>query len=226
MGEDGRTTALDAAAPPVSRDEALNVPSTHPPNRVRTDPRESELMVETSARGIPGIDPDAPVRRRGAERPWDVTAAVTGGGILGAEARYGLSIAVPHAADQFPWSTVYVNVIGCFCLGLLMAVLGMLASPHRLVRPFIGIGVIGGFTTFSTFAVDAERLLHQQRPGTALLYVLCTLLASAAALAAATIGSQLAGRQLLAARIQRVERAQSQRHPNESDVSMKGDTHA
>lgn len=152
-------------------------------------------VVGDDPRSIPAeeLDPDAPVRGR-PERQWDVTAAVALGGVLGAEARYGLAAAVPHAPAGFPWSTVYTNVIGCFCLGFLMSLLSRLSSPHRLVRPFVGIGILGGFTTFSTFSVDAERLIEHHRSGIAGLYVLCTLAAAVAAVAAATIAVQLAGR--------------------------------
>lgn len=165
------------------------------------------------------IDSDAPVRNAGHERQWDVTVAVMVGGIIGAEARYGLSVAVPHAPSGFPWSTVYTNIIGCFCLGILMSLLSQLASPHRLVRPLVGIGIIGGFTTFSTFTVDTERLIQHHRAGTALLYVLCTLFAAAAAIAAATITSQVAGQQLLAAR-RRGDRARSVPPATDRDLSQ------
>ena len=85
--------------------------------------------------------------------------------------------------------------------------LGLLASPPRLLRPFLGIGVLGGFTTFSTFALDAERLIRAHRPGVAALYVLATLVAGAVAVTAATAavqrGHQIAGR----ARVRRADPA-------------------
>jgi CrcB protein len=56
-----------------------------------------------------------------------------------------------------------------------------LARPHRLWRPFLGVGVLGGYTTYSTFAVDAVRLLHQHRPGVALGYVVVTFVSCLAA---------------------------------------------
>lgn len=177
-------------------------------------------VVEDDLSGIPAVelDPDAPVRGGPRERQWDVTAAVSVGGIVGAEARYGLSVAVPHAAAGFPWSTVYTNIIGCFCLGILMWLLNEVSSPHRLVRPFVGIGIIGGFTTFSTFTVDAERLIEHHRAGIAALYVLCTLATAAAALAAATIAAQLAGSYVYRRRRRRTD-LQSGRRAEESELS-------
>jgi len=175
--------------------------------------RGSGLADDTGAVSAPELTFQAPAREPSRDRQWDVTLAVILGGILGAEARYGISVAIPHVPAGFPWSTVCINVIGCFCLGILMSLLTQLASPHRLVRPFAGIGILGGFTTFSTFTVDAERLIQHHRPGTALLYVLCTLIATGAAVAAATVTSQVAGQQLRAARIRRAERARSDSRP-------------
>jgi CrcB protein len=184
------------------------------------DVRESGV-VDDDLSDIPAeeLDPDAPVRGRPHDPQWDVTLAVIVGGILGAEARYGLSVAVPHAPDGFPWSTLWTNVIGCFCLGLLMSLLNQLTSPHRLVRPFVGIGILGGFTTFSTFTVDAERLIQHHRAGLAGLYVVCTLLAAAAAVAAATISAQLAGRYVYQRRLRRADAARSQHRAPETELS-------
>lgn len=86
-----------------------------------------------------------------------------------------------------------------------MPTISQLASPHRLVRPFLGIGVLGGFTTFSTFAVDTERLIQTHHAGTALLYVLFTLAAAAAAVALGTIASQLVGRRVVTSRSRRAD---------------------
>ncbi|MFB9905158.1 fluoride efflux transporter FluC [Allokutzneria oryzae] len=109
---------------------------------------------------------------------------VAAGGILGALARYGIAAAVPVQAAGFPWSTFGVNVIGCLLIGMLMSL-----PAKGLRRLFLGTGVLGGFTTFSGFAVETERLLaggHLLLTG---LYVVGTLLA---ALAAVAMGARLA----------------------------------
>lgn len=100
------------------------------------------------------------------------------GGALGASARYGL-------AEQFPgiWTVLVINVAGSLLLGILAAML----SPDRLLRLFLGVGVLGGFTTFSTFAVDAVGEDGMR----AALYVVATLLP---ALAAARCGMFLGAR--------------------------------
>lgn len=80
------------------------------------------------------------------------------GGVIGSLARYGLAEAFPHALGDFPWATFITNVLGCFAIGVLLA--RITPRSHPLLRPFLGTGILGGFTTFSTFAVDTERLLH------------------------------------------------------------------
>jgi CrcB protein len=117
---------------------------------------------------------------------WDVTVAIAAGGALGALGRYGLSEKLPHPPDGFPSSTFVVNVSGCFLIGVLMVVLTEGAGrPHRLFRPFLGVGVLGGFTTFSTYTVETQQLVTAGAPRLAFGYLLGTL---AAALVAAQIG--------------------------------------
>src|SRR5690348_9221718 len=118
-----------------------------------------------------------PSPTRHSDRIWDLVLACSAGGILGAWARYGLELALPHTPDEFPWSTVVINASGCFAIGALMVVLLDLTAPHRLVRPFLGVGVLGGYTTYSTFAVDVEQLVLHHRPGMAAAYLVATLAA-------------------------------------------------
>ena len=117
-----------------------------------------------------------------------ILGVVALGGVIGSLARYGLAEAIPHAADGFPWATFVTNVLGCFLIGVLLA--RLTPRHHPLLRPFLGTGILGGFTTFSTFAVDTEKLLHVQMV-VAFVYFFGTI---AAALAAATIGEQFGGR--------------------------------
>jgi CrcB protein len=78
---------------------------------------------------------------------------ISAGGVLGALARYGLSIAWPHAEAGFPWATWLINVTGCFLIGVLLT-----RWPHRIhLRPFLGVGFLGGYTTFSTAMVETLR---------------------------------------------------------------------
>ena len=137
----------------------------------------------------PDVDLHVPAQRR--QRAWDtaVLAVIAAGGVLGAEARYGLSVWVPHQPGQWPLSTWLVNVSGCFLIGVLMVVITELTSPHRLVRPFLGVGILGGYTTFSTAMVDVQQMAAAGHGGAALGYLAATI---SAALAATFLGMALA----------------------------------
>lgn len=133
-------------------------------------------------------------RRETARRQWDVLAAIAAGGVIGAEARYGLSLAVPHTASQWPWSTLLVNASGCLLIGVLMVTITDLTSPHRLVRPFLGVGVLGGYTTFSTYSVEIVQLLGSGHPGKALGYLVATPLVALVAVWLGAVGTRVLGR--------------------------------
>ncbi|MGZ4657695.1 MAG: fluoride efflux transporter FluC [Blastococcus sp.] len=115
-----------------------------------------------------------------------VLAVVALGGIAGAEARYGLNRLWPPAAGHWPLATWVENVSGALLIGALMVVLTELTSPHRLVRPFLGVGVLGGYTTFSTATVEVQELFRAGRPALALGYLVGTVVA---AMIAVTLGS-------------------------------------
>lgn len=124
----------------------------------------------------------APARRPSVWRgQGPAVVAVSVGGALGASARYGASLLWPTHTGGFPWTTFWVNVVGCFVIGAFMVVITEAWAAHRLVRPFFGTGVLGGFTTFSTYAVDIQRLVDTGHPRTALAYLAATLVAALAA---------------------------------------------
>ena len=105
------------------------------------------------------------------------------GGAIGALGRYGLSQAVPHARDGFPWSTLLINVSGCLLIGILMVYVVEVGAVSRYVRPFLGIGVLGGYTTFSTYALDGHDLLTYRSGASAAAYVFGTLVGALIAVA-------------------------------------------
>ncbi|MCF6523628.1 CrcB family protein [Streptomyces sp. JJ36] len=121
-------------------------------------------------------------------RALPLLAAIACGGALGAVARHALGRALPVPADGFPWAVLLANGLGCALIGVLMVLIseGGRQAPHPLVRPFLGVGVLGGFTTFSTYAVDVARLLEEDAPGTAMAYLAGTL---AGALGAVVLGA-------------------------------------
>ncbi|MFI9238409.1 fluoride efflux transporter FluC [Streptomyces sp. NPDC053079] len=122
-----------------------------------------------------------PLRRRAPHSQWPVVCAVSLGGGAGAAARYGAALLWPTAPGAFPWTTLLVNVVGCALIGVLLVTIAELGTPHRLTRPFLGTGVLGGFTTFSTYAVDIRQLAEDGRVGAGLAYLAVTLLAALAA---------------------------------------------
>lgn len=120
--------------------------------------------------------------------PWPVLAAVSAGGVLGALARALLSRRFPPPPDGFAWVTFAVNVSGCLLIGGLMVLVSELWTGRRLLRPFLGVGVLGGYTTFSGYVLDAERGYAAGSPGPATAYLLAT---PVAAVLAAYLGSRL-----------------------------------
>ncbi|MFJ6194600.1 CrcB family protein [Micromonospora sp. NPDC092111] len=134
------------------------------------------------------VDPDVDLhvpadRGELAGHPVTVLGAIAAGGVLGALARAAVQAAVPHSPTGFPWSTFAVNVAGCLLIGVLMAVIGR-RRVAPLVRPFLGVGVLGGFTTFSAYVVDVHRALAAGAAGTALGYLAATLVGGLLAVAA------------------------------------------
>lgn len=136
----------------------------------------------------------APRRRSEWRTQAPVVAVVAVGGAIGASARYGLTLVWPTPEGGFPWATFLTNVVGCAVIGVFMVLVTDVWAAHRLVRPFVGTGVLGGFTTFSTYAVDIRRLVGAGRPGLGLAYLAATLVA---ALAAVWLASAAARRVLI-----------------------------
>ncbi|MFD9094358.1 CrcB family protein [Streptomyces collinus] len=132
----------------------------------------------------------APARRSEWRAQAPVVAVVAAGGALGAVARYGFALAWPTPAGGFPWATFWTNVIGCAVIGVFMVLITDVRAAHRLVRPFFGTGVLGGFTTFSTYAVDIRGLVGAGRPGTGLAYLAATLVAALAAVWLASVAAR------------------------------------
>jgi fluoride exporter len=106
----------------------------------------------------------------------DIASIAVGGG-LGSEARYGLSVAFP-AGHGFPWAIFAVNVSGSFLLGVLMVYLLEVWPPRRFLRPFLAIGLIGGYTTFSTYAGGVLTLLIGGPSALAIAYAVSSILAA------------------------------------------------
>jgi fluoride exporter len=146
------------------------------------DPRQADA----AGRVEPGVGSEERPRRPSTGQ-LPLLAVIALGGIIGAEARYAVSLWLPHRAEQVPVGTWLVNTSGCLLIGVLMVVITELTVPHRLVRPFLGVGVLGGYTTFSTATVEVQQLVQHGRAALALSYLVGTvagaLLAAAAGMA-------------------------------------------
>lgn len=104
-------------------------------------------------------------------------AAVALGGALGSVARWLVEVITAPSLGGLPWATFFVNVVGCLLMGVLVARVINSPHAHTLMRPFLGTGVLGGFTTFSAYSVDAVVLTRDVSPLISLTYVVVTLLA-------------------------------------------------
>ncbi|HEX6075396.1 MAG TPA: CrcB family protein [Micromonosporaceae bacterium] len=110
-----------------------------------------------------------------------VLAVIAAGGGLGSAARYGTGVAWPATPAGFDWPTFMANGVGCALIGVLMVLVTEVRAGHPLLRPFLGTGVLGGFTTFSTYAVGVATLLQAGRPVVAAGYLLGTAVSALAA---------------------------------------------
>ncbi|MEU1194734.1 fluoride efflux transporter CrcB [Streptomyces sp. NPDC005813] len=136
------------------------------------------------------------MRRQARRTHLQTLSVVAVGGALGSCARYGAALIWPTGKAAFPWTTLGVNAVGCFIIGVFLVMITEAFTVHPLLRPFFGTGVLGGFTTFSTYCVDIERLVRADRAGLALTYLAATVVI---ALAAAKIG-MVSTRRILATR--------------------------
>jgi CrcB protein len=106
----------------------------------------------------------------------DVLVVIAAGGALGSLGRWGVNQALPPVASGFPWATLLENVTGALALGALMTLIVDVWPPNRYLRPFLGVGVLGGYTTFSTYMLDTHALLVAGRAGPAAAYLFGTLM--------------------------------------------------
>lgn len=131
-----------------------------------------------------------PRRRHGRARP-EVLAVIALGGMLGASARYGIAQWLPTRSGRFPWATFWTNMSGSFLLGLLLVLLLERFPPTRLVRPFLATGILGAFTTMSTYEVETALLVKDGHLLTAIIYGIGSLVAGLALAYAGILAGRL-----------------------------------
>lgn len=118
-------------------------------------------------------------------RGWRLLAVIAVGGAIGALARAGVGLALVGQAHAGAWATLAVNVVGSLVIGVLATRLPV--SGRWWPRPLLITGVLGGFTTYSAYALETAGLLD--RPGLAAMYLVVTVVAG---LLAASLGARAA----------------------------------
>lgn len=146
-------------------------------------------MSESS---VPPVDavvdrPEPTQRRELRQHPATVLTAISCGGALGALARYGLSAVFAHPPGGMPWATLGINASGCLLIGVLMVMVTDVLPGQRLLRPFLGVGVLGGYTTFSTYIVDIQQALAVGAAHVALTYLALTVVLAMLAVFAGSV---------------------------------------
>ncbi|OUS22582.1 fluoride efflux transporter CrcB [Litorivita pollutaquae] len=113
-----------------------------------------------------------------------VLLQVAVGGAIGASLRYLTNVGAMRVMGAgFPWGTMTVNVVGSFLMGVLVLYLAQKGGTR--FAPFLMTGLLGGFTTFSAFSLDALTIFERGQAGLAALYVGASVVLSLAAIAAA-----------------------------------------
>lgn len=131
-----------------------------------------------------------------ASSPLAASALVAAGGALGALARYQVGRLMTNLAgpgNAFPWATLSVNIIGSLAMGALVGWLARGTTSDQAaesLRLLIGVGLLGGFTTFSAFSAELVTMLHRGQTGMAAGYAAASLVAGMAAMIAGLIAAQ------------------------------------
>ena len=113
----------------------------------------------------------------------NVVLAIALGGALGSLARHFLSSGIyAFTGSKFPWGILVVNILGGFAMGLIVELSALKWNLSQETRAFITTGILGGFTTFSTFSLDSALLMQRGEGLLALLYVLLSVVGSIGAL--------------------------------------------
>jgi len=133
-----------------------------------------------------------------APTPLAASSLVALGGAIGSLLRYQAGRLLTHvlgptAVTAFPWATLTVNVLGSLAMGLLAGLLARHGQGGEHWRLFVGVGLLGGFTTFSSFSLELAMLINRGQGAQAFLYGAVSLLAGLSALYLGLIAMRIAG---------------------------------
>jgi CrcB protein len=113
---------------------------------------------------------------------WGVLVAVAFGGAVGSLLRYFTAAAIQPVSSSFPWGIFVVNITGGLFMGVIVELSALKLSLTPELRAFLTVGVLGGYTTFSTFSLDSALLIERGTYGLAATYVIGSVVLSVAAL--------------------------------------------
>jgi len=130
--------------------------------------------------------------------PFFASLLVAIGGGIGAVLRYNLGRLMTHwlgaaTVSAFPWATLAANVIGSMAMGVLAGFLARHGQGGEQARLLLGVGMLGGFTTFSSFSLEMMLLIERGQGGQAFIYGAVSVLAGLSALYIGLIAMRIAG---------------------------------
>jgi CrcB protein len=128
-------------------------------------------------------------------RPGDL-AVIAVGGALGTLARYGMSRLIVVAKGGFPWATFWTNLSGALVIGFFVTIVVEARPPSRYARPFFAVGFLGGYTTFSTMAVETVVLAKDGDALKGIVYIVSSVLAGIVLAYAGVVLARLLTRRL------------------------------
>ena len=134
---------------------------------------------------------------------WRTALLVAAGGALGAMLRFSLTLLAPTVTTptlvELPWATLWVNLLGCLGLGLLNGVLEV-RSPRPWLRPLLGTGLCGGFTTFAAVVLEGSAMIGADFPVLAMTYTAMTIVVCLSGIVLGLIGGRRLAQRLMARR--------------------------
>ena len=108
---------------------------------------------------------------------------VAAGGAIGSSARHLVNMATLRwFGPAFPWGTIFVNLVGCFAMGVMIELIARRFGASQEMRLFLATGILGGFTTFSAFSLDTAVLWERGAHSLAALYVAATVVGTLTAI--------------------------------------------
>ena len=164
-------------------------------------------LAEAAALPVdPDIGPDGDAGHPAAAGPFDggrprgwprlrpaVLAAVFTGGLVGGLARYEVTRVWPAPTRGFPWATFAINTSGAFLLALLLVLVVEVLPPTTFVRPLLGTGFCGAWTTFSSVVATTDQLVAHGAPAVGVGYLLASVLAGLAGAALGLVSGRAVG---------------------------------